>query len=72
MADNQYKLKEKSEIELHEWIAGHKPDSDQYVAGIKELMRRNDVPVRNREWIAIGIAILSITVAIVIIVATYE
>ncbi len=72
MVDNQDNLKEKSDAELHEWIAGHKPDTDEYLAGIQELMERNDAPVKKREWIAISIAIVSIAVAIIVIVVTYE
>ena len=72
MIDKQYNLKEKSDAELHGWIAGHKPDTAEYLAGIQELMERNDAPVKKREWIAISIAIISIAVAIIVIVVTYE
>ncbi len=72
MIIKQYKLKDKSDNELHEWIAGHKPDTDEYLAGIQELMERNDAPVRKREWIAIGIAFLSLAVAVIVVVLAYQ
>lgn len=65
-------LKEKSDIELHEWITEHKPGSDLHIAAIQELMRRNESPVRKREMIAIGIAIISIAVAILVIVTSHQ
>lgn len=65
-------LKVKTDAELHHWIAGHKPGTDEYIAGIQELMRRNETPVRKRELIAIGIAIISIAVAILVVIATYQ
>ncbi len=72
MDNDQYNLKEKSDAELHEWIAGHESTTIEYLAGIQELMERNDAPVNRREWIAIGIAIISIAVAVTAIVVTYE
>lgn len=81
MVDDQFKLKEKSDAELHEWVVGHEPGTDEYVAGIQEsmrrvafieeLMERDEAPIRRREFIAMGIAILSLAVAIVTIVLTY-
>jgi len=72
MNDDQYNLKDKSDAELHEWLAGHDSTTTEYLAGIQELMERNDAPVNRREWIAIGIAIISIAVAIFAIVVMYE
>ena len=79
--DDKYKLKDKSNTELHEWLAGFKPGTDEYVAGIEEsmrrvacieeLMERNEAPCRKRELIAMGIAVLSLAVAIVAIVLSY-
>lgn len=71
MTKSQHKLKDKSDIELHEWIAGHKPDTTEYIAGIQELMQRNETPVRKREWLVLGIAFLSLVIAIIAIVLTY-
>ena len=71
MVDNRYNLKDKSDSELHEWLSGHDSDSVEYLAGIQELMERNDAPVNRREWIVMGIAIISIAVAITVIVLTY-
>ena len=72
MDNDQYNLKDKSDSELHEWLAGHESTSIEYLAGIQELMERNDAPVNRREWIAMGIAILSIAVAVFAIVVMYE
>ena len=72
MVNNQYNLKDKSDAELHQWLAGHKSDTVEYLTGIQELMERNDAPVNRREWIAMAIAIISITVAIFVIVVMYE
>ncbi len=72
MDGDKYKLKEKSDAELHNWLAGHESTTMEYFAGIQELMERNDAPVRRREWIAISIAIIAIAVAIVVIIVTYE
>ena len=76
--DDQYKLKDKSNTELHEWMAEYKPGTAEYVAGIEESMRRvacieellekNELPIWRRELIAMGIAILALTVAIIAIV----
>jgi len=71
MDGNLYNLKDKSDIELHGWIAGHKPDSDEYFAGIQELMDRNDAPANRREWLVMVVAILAITVTIMAIVFLY-
>jgi hypothetical protein len=80
--DDLYKLKEKSNIELHEWVAEYKPGTAEYVAGIQESMRRvasieelmekNDAPVIKRELIAMGIAILALAVAVIAIVLSYQ
>ena len=67
MVDNQYKLKDKSDTELQEWIAAHKLCTADYIAGIQELINRNEAFFRKRELIAVGIAILSLEVAILVI-----
>ena len=82
MIDDQYKLSDKSNTELHEWVAEHKPDSTEYVIGIQESMRRvaiieelierSEEPSRKRELMAAGISIISIAAAIFTIVVTYE
>ncbi len=72
MANDRYKLKDKSDAELHGWLAGHDSESDEYFAGIRELMDRNDAPASRREWIAMGIAIVSVTLAIIAVVVLYE
>ena len=72
MDGDKYKLKEKSDAELHNWLAGHESTTTEYLAGIQELMERNDAPVKRREWIAISLAIISIAVVMVVIIVTYE
>ncbi len=79
--EDQYKLKDKSNTELHEWIAGYKPGTTEYVAGIQESMRRvacieelmekKESPIWKRELIAMGIAVLALIVAIIAIVLSY-
>ena len=72
MGNDYYKLKGKTDSELHEWLDGHESDSDEYLAGIQELMERNDAPASRREWIVMGIAIISTVVAVFVIVVMYE
>ena len=72
MDKDYYNLKDKSDSELHEWLAGHESSSVEYLAGIQELMERNEAPVNRREWIAMAIAIISIAVAVFAIVVMYE
>jgi hypothetical protein len=68
--EDPYKLKKKSNRELHRWIAGHQAGTDEHTEGILEVMRRNEAPFRKREMIAIAIAVISIAVAIFVIVVT--
>lgn len=68
----QHDLKSKSDTELHAWIAEHQPSSVEYISGIQELMRRNEAPVRKRELVVLGIAFLSLVIAIIAIIATYQ
>ena len=65
--DDEYKLKDKSDTELHEWVAAHKLRTAEYIAGIQESINRNEAFFRKRELIAAGIAILSLEVAILVI-----
>ena len=81
MADDQYRLKEKTDIELHEWLIEQQPDSPEYEAGIRESMRRvagmelelekMEDSVRKRELLAFGLAIVAIAVAITVVVMWY-
>lgn len=72
MASDQHNLREKTDSELHEWLAGHDSTSVEYLAGIQELMERNDAPVNRREWIVMGIAIVATVVGIVAVIIMYE
>ncbi len=81
MAEDHYKLKSKSDTELHDWLCGQSPGTAEYNSGVLESMRRvavleeiierEEAPVRHRELIAVGIAIVSIIVAITAIVFSY-
>ena len=78
MVDDQYKLKDKSNTELYEWMAEYEPGTIEYAAGIQESMRRvaciqesierSESPVREREFIAVSIAIVSLVTTIIVIV----
>jgi hypothetical protein len=78
--EDQYALQDKSNAELHQWIALQEPGS--YVAGIQASMRRvaameeaiekNEEPVWRREFIAMGISILAIAVTIIVVVFFYQ
>ena len=82
MINDQYKLKDKSNDKLREWVTEHNSDTDEYNAGIEELMRRvatieevmerSEAPIYRRECIAAVIAMLFIAATIFVIVLTYE
>ncbi len=82
MATNdKYKLKDKSDTELYEWLIEQKPGADEYIAGEEETMRRVAVieeqmeiaeePSRKRELIAVSIAIVALAITIIAIVLSY-
>ena len=71
MAADPYNLKAKSDTDLHRWIVEHEPTTDKHVAGIQELMRRNEAPVRKREMVVLAIAVISMAITIVTIMITY-
>ena len=63
MPDDLFGLRRMSDKELYGWIAGFKPSTEQYIAGMQELRRREKVPVNIRSWVAIGISLLSLIIA---------
>jgi len=79
--DDQYNLKDKSNTELHDWIAGYKPGTAEYIAGVEEslrrvarmeeLMEKSELPIWKRELTAMAIASLAIVAAIIAIVISY-
>lgn len=81
MIDDQYKLKDKSNTKLREWLTEQKLGTDEYIAGeeesmrrvaiIEELIEKSEAPSRKRELIAIGIASVALVVAIIAIVISY-
>ena len=78
MAKDYYRLKEKSDSDLHDWLCGQNPGTVEYNSGVLESMRRVatleealekiDKPVRKREKIALIIAIITIAITIAAIV----
>lgn len=82
MTNDPYKLKDISNKELRAWVATHKADTDEYIAGIQESMRRvavieelmesKEAPSCRRECYAAISAALVIAVIIIAIVLTYE
>ena len=81
MTDDRYKLNDKSDAELHAWLAQQKPGTDAYHAGeeeamrrvarIEELIERSEEPVIKREKIAMFIAIVVLAAFITYTVLTY-
>lgn len=81
MADDHYKLKEKSDADLHDWVSEQKPGTAEYNSGILESMRRvavieetfekSEEPIIKRELIAVSIAILSIILIIIAVVYSF-
>ena len=79
--DDQFQLKDKSNVELHDWVALQESGTLEYKAGIEESMRRvaameevmekNEAPVWRREAIAMALSVLAIAVTIIIIVLLY-
>ena len=76
---DKFNLKQKSDSELYDWLSLQEHGSEEYNAGIRETMERiaiaeeeverND-PVLRREFIAMGIAIVALAIAMIVIVVT--
>ena len=58
-------LREMSDDELASWIAGWKPETRHYIAGMRELRRRESKPASTRAWVAIGIAALALIISLI-------
>jgi hypothetical protein len=58
-------LKQMSDSELAEWIAGWKPGTKDYILGMAELDRRKNRGNTVRGWIAIAVSVLALIVSIV-------
>lgn len=81
VVSDKYKLKNKSNAELREWLTEQAPGTDEYHAGEEESMRRvaaieevmesAEEPSRKREMIAIGVAIVSVVIVMVFVVFSY-
>ncbi len=80
MAIDHYKLKDKSDAELHDWLYEQIPGTAEYNSGVLESMQRaatmeeifekKNAPRRRRELIAGCLAILSIMLIIIAIVSS--
>lgn len=80
MINDKYKLKNKSDVELREWVSKFERGTSEYIAGIQEsmrrvavieeLMERTEEPVLKRERIAFGVAIMLIMMSIIVTVVT--
>ena len=81
MVSDRYKLKDKSNKELRDWLTEQAPGTDEYHAGEEESMRRvaaieeamesAEEPSRKREMIAIGVAIVSLVIVMVVVVFSF-
>ena len=81
MINDKYKLKDKSNTDLHDWLIEQNPGTDEYYAGEEESMRRvayieeqiekAEAPSRKRVLIAMRIAIVSLAITIIAIVLSY-
>jgi len=58
-------LKQKSDSELAEWVAGWKPGTKDHILGMTELNRRMNKGNTLRGWIAIAVSVLALVVSIV-------
>jgi hypothetical protein len=58
-------IKQKSDCELAEWIAGWKPNTKEHILGTAELERRKNKGNTVRGWIAIAISMVALIVSIV-------
>jgi hypothetical protein len=81
-SDDPYRLKEKTNRQLHEWLIEYEQGTDEYAAGIEESMRRialmeevmekKEAPVWRRESIAMSLAAVAIAVLIIAVVIMYQ
>ena len=78
MATDHYRLKDKSDTALHDWVCKQEPGTAKYNSGILESMRRvaaleksleiKREPRRKREMVAMIIAGASILLTIFVVV----
>ena len=81
MVSDRYKLKDKSNTELRDWLSEQTPGSDEYHAGeeesmkrvavIEEVMEKAEDSSRKRELIAIGVAIVSLVIVMVFVMLSF-
>jgi hypothetical protein len=59
-------LRDKSDNQICQWIAGHNDDAGHgfRLVGMHELQRRLRQPDAIRSWIAIGISVIALAVAL--------
>ena len=56
-------LKRLSDADLHRFIAGWRPGTEDHIAGMRELERRQARTADIRSWIAIAIALSALIVS---------
>ena len=61
-------LKNKSDRQLAELIAGCKPGNEKHILGMAELDRRQNLGSPVRRWIAIGISLIALAVSVITLV----
>lgn len=64
MHSDKWGLREMTDDEVVEWTAGWKTTRAEHIAGMQELKRRHELPNSRRSWIAIGISLFSVSVAL--------
>ncbi len=64
MPRDKWGVRQMTDDELIEWTGGWKPSCAAHLAGIQELKRRNEIPNSRRSWIAMGISLGSLSVAL--------
>jgi len=70
MANDPHKLRDKTDTELYTWIAGWRPSTEKYIAGMQEFRIRNETPTNWRACAALLISFLSFIVAIIALIKT--
>ncbi len=58
-------LREKSDEELAEFMAGWKQDTGNYILCEMEFKRRQNIGNEKRGWISLGISVVALLVAVV-------
>ncbi len=71
MSQDRYGLRKMSDRQLEIWVGGWKQETDKYVAGVRELARRDQAPVRRWTKIGFAVALASLVVSVLIALRIY-